>query len=90
MIPAHPLESRLSEAWPVSAWLDSHLVVAVSGGPDSVGLLRAILAIKQVAAASDVYHRGVSSVDIYTAVLDDGVASPEEFVAWLAASGRTL
>ena len=51
---------------------------------------RAILAIKQVAAASDVYHRGVSSVDIYTAVLDDGVASPEEFVAWLAASGRTL
>lgn len=51
---------------------------------------RAILAIKQVAAASDVYHRGVSSVDIYNAVLDFGARTPDEFVAWLAASGRVL
>ncbi|MGC4108200.1 MAG: hypothetical protein QM753_17890 [Thermomicrobiales bacterium] len=51
---------------------------------------RSILAIKQVAAASDVYHRGVSSVDIYSAVLEAGVATPEEFVAWLAVSGRSL
>jgi hypothetical protein len=51
---------------------------------------RAILAIKQVAAASDVYHRGVSSTDIYSAVLEHGVATPEEFAAWLALSGRSL
>lgn len=51
---------------------------------------REILAIKQVAAASDVYHRGVDSVDIYTAVLDHGVTTPAEFSAWLAESGRSL
>ena len=51
---------------------------------------RSILAIKQVAAASDAYHRGVSSVDIYTAVLEDRIETPDEFVAWLAASGRAV
>lgn len=51
---------------------------------------RAILAIKQVAAASDVYHRGVGSVDIYTAVLEQDVTTPAEFSDWLAESGRSL
>ena len=51
---------------------------------------QAILAIKQVAAASDHYHRGVSSVDIYLAVLDHHVETVDDFIVWLAASGRSL
>jgi len=51
---------------------------------------RTILQIKQVAAASYRYHRGVSSVDIYRAVLDEGVTSVDGFVSVLARTGRGL
>lgn len=51
---------------------------------------KAILEIKQVAAASDTYHRDVSSVDIYQAVLDHNVRTVDGFVAYLATSGREL
>lgn len=50
----------------------------------------AILQIKQVVAASDKYHRGISSVDIYTAVLDQGVLDMAGFDAYLRQTGRTL
>ncbi len=49
-----------------------------------------ILQIKQVVAASDKYHRGMSSVDIYTAVLDQDVSDMNGFESYLAQSGRTL
>ncbi len=39
-----PFESRLVEAWPASHWHDVTVLVAVSGGPDSVGLLRGLIA----------------------------------------------
>jgi tRNA(Ile)-lysidine synthase len=42
----HTLEDRLSRAWPPHAWCDSHVVLAVSAGPDSVALMRAMLAVK--------------------------------------------
>ena len=51
---------------------------------------RTILDIKQVAAASDKYHRGISSVDIYRAVLEEKADSVDDFVAYLARSGREL
>jgi len=51
---------------------------------------RTILEIKQVAAASDKYHRGISSVDIYRAVLEEKAESVDDFVAYLARSGREL
>jgi tRNA(Ile)-lysidine synthase len=43
----HPLEAAIAGAWPAPNWRDSHVVLAVSGGPDSVALLRAVLALKQ-------------------------------------------
>ncbi len=42
----HLLESKLAAAWPLSDWDDVTVVVAVSGGCDSVALLRAMLALK--------------------------------------------
>ncbi len=41
-----PLEERLAGAWPPSEWADVHVVAAVSAGPDSIALLRLLLAIK--------------------------------------------
>ncbi len=40
------LEKRLSLSWPVREWCDTHVVLAISGGADSVALLRAMLALK--------------------------------------------
>ena len=42
----HPLEAKLAETWPPSAWADVTVLVAVSGGGDSVALLRAMAALK--------------------------------------------
>jgi tRNA(Ile)-lysidine synthase len=42
----HPLESKLAAAWPLADWADVTIVVAVSGGCDSVALLRAMAAVK--------------------------------------------
>jgi len=42
----HPLECLLAAAWPPSDWTDVTVVVAVSGGCDSVALLRAVHAIR--------------------------------------------
>jgi tRNA(Ile)-lysidine synthase len=41
----HAVEQKLAEAWPPSDWADVTVVVAVSGGCDSVALLRAMTAI---------------------------------------------
>jgi tRNA(Ile)-lysidine synthase len=40
------LERRLAKNWPVENWRDSHVVLAVSGGADSVAVLRAMIALK--------------------------------------------
>ena len=47
----HPLESKLAETWPPADWADVTVLVAVSGGCDSVALLRAMTAIKALSPA---------------------------------------
>lgn len=44
--PAGDLPSRLAAAWPAESWRDTGVAVAVSGGRDSVALLRALAEIK--------------------------------------------
>ena len=39
-------QGRLLDAWPLQAWHDVHVLVAVSGGRDSVALLRALHSVK--------------------------------------------
>ncbi len=44
---AHPFERKLDTSWPASQWQDVTVLLAVSGGADSVALLRAIAVLKQ-------------------------------------------
>jgi tRNA(Ile)-lysidine synthase len=60
----HELEKRLAECWPARGWCDSHVVLAVSGGPDSVALLCAMVALKD-----DIGGRG----KLYVAHLNHGL-----------------
>src|SRR5687767_1730028 len=41
-----PLEQHLAEAWPLTEWKDVSIVVAVSGGADSIALLCGLLRLK--------------------------------------------
>ncbi|MBI1901937.1 MAG: tRNA lysidine(34) synthetase TilS [Planctomycetia bacterium] len=45
-MPFHSFEQALARGWPPADWRDVHVLVAVSGGPDSVSLLRAMCAIR--------------------------------------------
>jgi len=45
-MPLHPFEMRLAAGWPPAAWQDVTVLLAVSGGADSVALLRAMRALK--------------------------------------------
>ena len=42
----HPFETKLAKAWPPADWADVTVLAAVSGGTDSVALLRALTAIR--------------------------------------------
>lgn len=46
----HALETKLALAWPPAQWADVTVLVAVSGGCDSVALLRAMAALKTAGA----------------------------------------
>jgi tRNA(Ile)-lysidine synthase len=39
--------SKVAAAWPAADWRDTNVLLAVSGGPDSVALLRAVHSLKQ-------------------------------------------
>jgi tRNA(Ile)-lysidine synthase len=46
----HAFEKKLVQAWPPSIWGGVNVLVAVSGGPDSMALLRAMHSVREVAA----------------------------------------
>jgi tRNA(Ile)-lysidine synthase len=46
MPPMHSFEQKLAAGWPAEHWRDVTVLLAVSGGADSVALLRAIKALK--------------------------------------------
>ncbi|MGE0608726.1 MAG: tRNA lysidine(34) synthetase TilS [Pirellulales bacterium] len=46
-MPPHAIERRLEDEWPAAEWSDVTVLVAVSGGADSVALMRALAAIRQ-------------------------------------------
>jgi tRNA(Ile)-lysidine synthase len=48
----HPVVHKLLDGWPPSNWLDLHVVLAVSGGADSVALLRAMLEARATATGT--------------------------------------
>jgi tRNA(Ile)-lysidine synthase len=43
----HRLEVAIAAAWPMEEWRDTHVLLAVSGGQDSVALLMAVNSIKR-------------------------------------------
>jgi len=47
MSAAHSLVRRLAAAWPPTAWQDVTVLLGISGGSDSVALLRAMTTLKQ-------------------------------------------
>lgn len=53
---AHPFETALAADWQPSKWREMGVLVAVSGGPDSVALLRGLEAIGGAAARLTVAH----------------------------------
>ena len=42
-----PFEARLAHEWPLTTWQDVSVMIAVSGGPDSVALLVALHTLRQ-------------------------------------------
>jgi tRNA(Ile)-lysidine synthase len=77
--PASRLEERVAQAWPPKAWQDVPVVVAVSGGADSVALLRILDRLRLPAARLWVahFHHGLRGAD---------ADADEQFVARLAGS----
>jgi tRNA(Ile)-lysidine synthase len=54
--PAHEFVAKLTAAWPAEQWRDVHVVVAVSGGADSMALLRGLLDVKRQAGGAGRIH----------------------------------
>jgi tRNA(Ile)-lysidine synthase len=70
------LETRVNDAWPTREWRDLHVVLAVSGGPDSIAMLRAIVSLKEK-------HDGIGA--LYVAHLNHALrgSDAEEDQRWV-------
>jgi tRNA(Ile)-lysidine synthase len=79
----HPFETRFAKAWPTSEWCDSHIVLAVSAGPDSVAMLRAALSLKAACGGRGRLHVAHLNHAIRGAEADDDVAWLEQLSARL-------
>jgi tRNA(Ile)-lysidine synthase len=79
----HELEIAVANAWPTHSWCDSHVVLGVSGGADSVAMLRAVVGLKARAGGSG---------RLFVAHLHHGMRGPaaDEDQAWLVGVCRRL
>lgn len=62
----HTVEAALTACWPPPSWRDVSVVVAVSGGADSVALLRGLVAVKGGGSGRLVvahFHHGLRAAD---------------------------
>jgi tRNA(Ile)-lysidine synthase len=82
-LPEHDLERRFATSWPSTAWRDSHVVLGVSAGPDSVAMLRVALAQKARCGGSGQLH-----VAHFNHRMRGADADADEF--WLEALCRQL
>jgi tRNA(Ile)-lysidine synthase len=80
---AAELPAKLAAAWPAPHWRDVHVLAAVSGGADSMALLRAMLEVKQQAGGAGRIVAGHVNHQLR------GQASDAD-EAWLAARCREL
>jgi tRNA(Ile)-lysidine synthase len=73
----HPLETQLAAAWPPERWRSVGVVVAVSGGADSVALSRALAGLTE---------RTVGAGELYLAHFNHGLRGGESDAdaAWVA------
>jgi tRNA(Ile)-lysidine synthase len=77
------LVASLLAAWPAELWRDLHVLVSVSGGADSMALMRALLAAKQ---------RIGGSGTLFAGHVDHGLRGDESTAdaAWLADQCRSI
>ncbi len=82
----HDLEIKLAAAWPPAAWQDVTVLLAVSGGGDSVALLRAMAALKRLGDSQTPGPAGAAKGDspIFVASCHRNTDSPP------AAAGRLV
>jgi tRNA(Ile)-lysidine synthase len=77
----HEVERRLAESWPPNQWQDTNVILAISGGVDSVALLRGIQSVKE---------RFGGSGRLYVAHLNHGLRGEASSAdaAWVAETCR--
>jgi len=73
----HPFELALAAAWPPNTWQDTGVLAAISGGADSVAMIRALSAIK-------ITGRGRLAVAHFNHRLRADAGQDAEFVVELA------
>lgn len=69
--------STLATAWPPNSWRDVTVLLAVSGGADSVALLRAVCALKQQHGSPDLTSPPEGEGRIYVAHFNHGLRGQE-------------
>ena len=76
----HPFENRLSHSWPPGDWQNVSVVIAVSGGADSVALLRGLVALKQEGSGT------LHVVHVHHQLRETAADTDQKFVEQLAES----
>jgi tRNA(Ile)-lysidine synthase len=74
--PQPSFERAFAEAWPIDEWRDVHVVIAISGGADSIAMLRLAIAVKE---------RVGGAGQLFAAHLNHGIRTDEAAAdeAWL-------